>query len=236
MSIELQLTFTDADHVMVSLLGTSPEYSQPAEFTSPLKEEDLNELRWYLEDYGTSYAAEPDDARAAAVQEQLPLWGTALFEAALEGERKAAKLFDRFLESNEEGRVLSIAADQPAVLTLPWELLHTPNGTFLVNEQPPISIRRGLPSAGQGRTPKPRDPKPNLHLLFIVSRPDGAGFIDPRRDADAVLTALQKQKQQRVEVEFLRPATLEALRRRLRNPRLPKVDIIHFDGHGVLGK
>ncbi|MCI5143867.1 MAG: hypothetical protein D3909_19525, partial [Candidatus Electrothrix sp. ATG1] len=71
MSIELQLTFTDADHVMVSLLGSSPEYSQPAEFTSPIKEEDLNELRWYLEDYGTSYAAEPDDARALAVQEQL---------------------------------------------------------------------------------------------------------------------------------------------------------------------
>ncbi|MCI5180577.1 MAG: hypothetical protein D3911_14905, partial [Candidatus Electrothrix sp. AW3_4] len=140
---------------------------------------------------------------------RLPLWGTALFEAALENERKAAKLFDRFLESNEEGRVLSVAADQPAVLTLPWELLHTPNGTFLVNEQPPISIRRGLPGAGQGRTPKPREAKPNLHLLFIVSRPDGAGFIDPRRDADAVLSALAEQEQQRVKVEFLRPPTLE---------------------------
>ncbi|WPD20951.1 MAG: CHAT domain-containing protein [Candidatus Electrothrix scaldis] len=236
MSIELQLTFTDADHVMVSLSSDKAPPTPPAEFTSPLKEEDLNELRWYLEDYGTSYAAEPDDARALAVQEQLPLWGTALFEAALEGERKAAKLFDRFLESNEEGRVLSIAADHPAVLTLPWELLHTPGGTFLVNEQPPISIRRGLPSAGQGRSPKPREVKPNLHLLFIVSRPDGASFIDPRRDADAVLTALADQKQQRVEVEFLRPPTLEALRKRLRDPRLPRVDIIHFDGHGVFGK
>lgn len=115
MSIELQLTFTDPDHVMVALLGPSPEYSPPAEFTSPLREEDLNELRWYLEDYGTSYAAEPDDARAAAVQERLPLWGTALFHAALEGERKAAKLFDRFLESNEEGRVFPVLL----LITLP---------------------------------------------------------------------------------------------------------------------
>ena len=236
MSIELQLTFSDATHVMVSLLGPGPEYSPPAEFTSPLKKADLNELRWYLEDYGTSYAAEPDDVRAAAVRDRLPVWGAALFEAALEGERKAARLFDRFLDTAEEGRVLSIAADHPAVLTLPWELLHTPGGTYLVNENPPISIRRGLPSAGQGRSPQPRDPKPNLHLLFIISSPEGASFIDPRRDADAVLNALQGQKQQRVEVEFLRPPTLDALRRRLRDTRLPSVDIIHFDGHGVFGR
>ncbi|WP_446011381.1 hypothetical protein [Candidatus Electrothrix sp.] len=199
MSIELQLTFTDAAHVSVALLGAAAEYSPPAGFTSPLKEADLKELRWYLEDYGTSYAAEPDDARAVAVQERLPVWGTALFEAALDNERKAAKLFDRFLESNEPGRVLSIAADEPAVLTLPWELLHTPGGSFLVNENPPISIRRGLPGAGDARTPQPRAPKLNLHLLFIVSRPEGAGFIDPRRDADAVLSALAKQEQARVD-------------------------------------
>ncbi|MDU9048262.1 MAG: tetratricopeptide repeat protein [Candidatus Electrothrix sp. Rat3] len=236
MPLELRLTFSDASHVAVSLLGAAAEYSPPAEFINPLEEADLNELRWYLEDYGTSYAAEPDDVRAVAVQEQLPVWGTALFEAALDNERKAAKLFDRFLESGEEGRVLSIAADEPAVLTLPWELLHTPKGSFLVNENPPISIRRGLPGAGDARTPQPRAAKPGLHLLFIVSRPDGASFIDPRRDADAVLSALAQQEQARVEVEFLRPPTLDALRRRLRDTRLPTVDIIHFDGHGVFGK
>ncbi|WP_339137665.1 MAG: tetratricopeptide repeat protein [Candidatus Electrothrix sp. GW3-4] len=236
MSIELRLTFPDASHVMVSLRGNEEGDSPPAEFINPLEEKDLNELRWYLEDYGTSYAAEPDDTRAAAVQERLPVWGTALFEAALEGERKAAKLFDRFLESREKGRVLSIAADEPAVLTLPWELLHTPGGSYLCNENPPISIRRGLPSAGDARTPQPRAPKTGLHLLFIVSRPEGASFIDPRRDADAVLSALAKQEQARVEVEFLRPPTLDALRRRLRDTRLPTVDIIHFDGHGVFGR
>ncbi|MCI5164059.1 MAG: hypothetical protein D3917_19000, partial [Candidatus Electrothrix sp. AX5] len=138
MPLELRLTFSDAAHVAVSLLGEEPDYSQPAKFINPLEEADLKELRWYLEDYGTTYAAEPDDNRAAAVRDRLPVWGTALFEAALEGERKAAKLFDRFLDTAEEGRVLSIAADHPAVLSLPWELLHTPNGTFLCNENPAV--------------------------------------------------------------------------------------------------
>jgi tetratricopeptide (TPR) repeat protein len=232
MPTELRLTFTDPAHVSVALLGSAPDFSQPAEFVSPIKEDDLKELRWYVEDYGISYAAEPDDARAAAVRDKLPVWGAALFSAVFDSDRKAAKLFDRFLEAEEDGRVLSIAADHPAVLSLPWELLATPGGSFLFNETPSISIRRGLPSAGQGRSPHERAPKPALHLLFIISRPEGAGFINPRSDAQALLNALEEQKQVRVEVEFLRPATLEALRMRLRNTRLPKVDIIHFDGHG----
>jgi len=232
MPIELRLTFPDSTHVMVSISGDSPEYSQPAVFVSPITDKDLAELRWYVEDYGTTYAAEPDDARADAVRDKLPEWGAALFAAVFDSDRKAAKLFDRFVDAAEEGRVLSIAADHPAVLSLPWELLAAPGGSFLFNENPPISIRRGLPSAGQGRAPQPRAPKPALHLLFIVSRPDGASFINPRSDAQAVLAALEQQDAARVEVEFLRLATLEELRRRLENDDLPKVDIIHFDGHG----
>uniref|UniRef100_UPI004057A5F9 CHAT domain-containing protein n=1 Tax=Candidatus Electronema sp. TaxID=2698783 RepID=UPI004057A5F9 len=233
MPLELRLTFSNPAHVSVALLGGSPDFSQPAEFKNPIMEKDLQDISWYVEKYATTYAAEPDDERAAAVKEQLPEWGAALFAAVFDSDRKAAKLFDRFLEAAEEGRVLSIAADHPAVLALPWELLATPGGSYLFNEQPPISIRRGLPSAGQGRSPQPRAAKTALHLLFIVSRPDPdkPGFIDPRKEAQAVLAALEQQA--RVEVEFLHPATLEALRQRLRTEGLPKIDIIHFDGHGT---
>ncbi len=167
MPIELRLTFSDPAHVAVSLLGSAPDFSQPAAFVSPLNEKDMAELSWYVEKYGTTYAAEPDDEQADAVRDKLPRWGAALFAAVFDSDRKAERLFNRFLDAVEEGRVLSIAADHPAVLSLPWELLATPGGSFLFNENPPISIRRGLPGAGQGRAPQPRDPKPMLHLLFI---------------------------------------------------------------------
>jgi CHAT domain-containing protein len=67
---------------------------------------------------------------------------------------------------------------------------------------------------------------------MVVSRPDGAGFIDPRSEAQAVLQAIERSAPGRVVVEFLRPATLTNLRKRLKNTALP-VDIVHFDGHGV---
>ena len=70
-------------------------------------------------------------------------------------------------------------------------------------------------------------------MLFVVSRPKEAGFIDPRADALAVLDALDAKALARVEVEFLRPPTLQTLVDRLENTDLPPVDILHFDGHGV---
>jgi tetratricopeptide (TPR) repeat protein len=72
-----------------------------------------------------------------------------------------------------------------------------------------------------------------LRLLFVVSRPSDAGFIDPRGEAQAVLDAIAQEAAGRVEVEFLRPATLDNLVARLEDRRKPPVDIVHFDGHGV---
>jgi hypothetical protein len=119
------------------------------------------------------------------------------------------------------------------VLAQPWELLRDPNGTFLFLDDPRISVRRQLAGAGGGRSPFDVTPKERLHLLFVVSRPKDAGFIDPRADPQAVMDAIEAEAPRRVTWEFVRPATVEGLIRRLDDRRLPMVDILHFDGHGA---
>ena len=84
-----------------------------------------------------------------------------------------------------------------------------------------------------GVTPFPIKAKDRLHLLFVVSRPAGAGFLDPRADPKAVIDALEEHAPGRVTYEFLRPATLNALVERLDDKSKPPVDILHFDGHGA---
>jgi tetratricopeptide (TPR) repeat protein len=69
--------------------------------------------------------------------------------------------------------------------------------------------------------------------FFVVSRPKDAGFIDPRADPQAVMDAIDAEAPGRVTWEFLRPATVDALIRRLDDRRLRAVDILHFDGHGA---
>ncbi len=134
--------------------------------------------------------------------------------------------------------MLTISAQDAGILALPWELLHDPKGVFLFREKPHISIRRKISGATKGRAPFVVKAKDRLHLLFVVSRPTDAGFIDPRADPQAVLDALEKHAPGRVTWEFLRPATLNALVERLDDDTKgkPSVDILHFDGHGVFAQ
>ncbi|MGR0481166.1 MAG: tetratricopeptide repeat protein [Candidatus Electronema sp. V4] len=236
MPLELRLIFPDSARAAVQLLDDSLEESGFFPFAKPLEDKDLEEIRWYLEDYGTRYAAEPDDERADKMREQLRAWGAKLFEAVFKANDTAFGYFLRFLQAKKQGRLLTVAASHPAVLSLPWELLRPPGESFLFAENPRIAIRRGLPAIGLGREPYRPKAKAVLRVLFIVSRPEGASFINPRTDPQAVLNALDMQEQQRAEVEFLRPATLTALEKRLRADDLPAVDIIHFDGHGAFDR
>lgn len=230
--MELNITFPENNQVIVEL---EKQKTNTLDFLSPLSEEDQKDILWYLEVYGVSYTTEVDDQRAARIGERLKEWGAALFNAVFQN-RAAERIFNNFQDEEEE-RLLTINASHPAILSLPWELLRDPEGTYLLHDNPRISIRRRLAGAGGGRRPFKVQVKDRLRLLFVVSRPSDAGFIDPRGEAQAVLDAIAQEAAGRVEVEFLRPATLDNLKvrleRRLEHRHKPPVDIVHFDGHGV---
>jgi len=233
MSLELNLRFPNPDQVIVRL-GDNETEALP--FSNPITAKDRDDLRWYVEVYAAHALGDPDDEEALRIKNRLPLLGKALFDAVF-GQREAQRLFNEFQDARDGARLLTISADQPAILGLPWELLHdpsAPDGTFLYHET--LSIRRRYAGAAKGRPPHKIQTKDQLHLLFVVSRPQGAGFIDPRADAEAVLAAIDQHAPGRISVEFLRPATLDALLERLEDDRRPAIDILHFDGHGVFDK
>ncbi|NMF62314.1 hypothetical protein DP113_22255 [Brasilonema octagenarum UFV-E1] len=227
--MELNLRFPEINQVIVRL---DEQETDRLSFTSPLSAEDQENIRWYLETYATHYTTDVDDARAKEIADKLAQWGEDLFNAVFQP-RTAQRIFNDFQDEAEPGRLLTISASHPTILSLPWELLRDPEGTYLCHENPRISIRRRLAGAGGGRRPFKVKVKDCLRLLFVVSRPSDAGFIDPRGEAQAVLEAIAQQAAGRVEVEFLRPATLDNLVARLEDSGKPPVDIVHFDGHGV---
>ena len=150
-------------------------------------------------------------------------------------DRPAQRVFNRFQDTDAQERVLTIDSQDSAILSLPWELLHDSSngGVFLFRENPRISIRRKISGVTGGRSHAQFEPKDRMHLLFIVSRPDQSGFLDPRADSQAVLDAIEQYAPGRVTWEFLRPATINTLRERLTDATKPQVDILHFDGHGI---
>jgi tetratricopeptide (TPR) repeat protein len=228
---ELNLYFPDPNRVIVRY---GDQDSAVITFRNPFSARNLGELRWYLESYAAHCLGDPDDKEAQRIAAQLPKWGAALFGAVF-GERSAQRLFNQFQDATQTPRTLTITALHSEILSLPWELLRDPAGAgaFLFNETPRISIRRSVAGALGGRPAVRTLRKRSIHILFVVSRPAGAGWLDPRRDPIAILDALEAGAPGRCTWEFLCPPTLDALIRRLDDDALAHVDVLHFDGHGV---
>ena len=195
-------------------------------FLNPLTDKALAELRWYLERYWF-WPTGPDYDRAQTLEKGLREIGSALFEAVFK-QASATRLFERFDAARGAGGVFTVETTEPRILRLPWELL-ADEGGYLFAKNPPVSIRRRMRQIRQ--TPVRQFDLP-VRILMVTCRPDGAGFIDPRSSAEPLLNAVDELGEA-VEVEFLRPPTLSALARRLRDPNQPPVHVVHFDGHGV---
>lgn len=230
MSPGLTLRFPDRGRCVV---GLGRRTASPISFESPISRQDHLDLRWYLEVYPAAYSTEVDDAEARRIEARLPKWGEALFDASFRNDA-ARQLLNRFLAPSADGaRPLTIEAEDPRILALPWELLRQSGEAYLFDASRPISIRRrvaGIAAASNGTT---FWPKQRLRVLLVCCRPTNAAFLNPRTEATALLEAAERHSDGRIDVEFLRPATFRHLVDRLNDELRPAVDVVHFDGHGV---
>jgi tetratricopeptide (TPR) repeat protein len=198
--------------------------------SDPLTSQERELLCWYLEEYW-KWPYDEFARRGKQVEGLLADLGKRLYRAIGSG-LEANNIVQAWrLQPNTE-RQISIVSEQPAVLSLPWELLHDEQGFLVLRTRQPVAILRRLPQRELAAFPTPFEPP--LRVLLITARPENAGFVDPRGIARELLDELQNPVElQSVELEFLRPPTLAALRRRLGDPKHLPIHVLHFDGHGT---
>jgi len=123
---ELSLQFTgqsaDMFHVNITFDGTDSGL-QP--FVNPITQADREAIRWYIETYGISSLAEPDDQEARRIESRLAEMGKALFKAVF-NTRESYQCYIGFQQAPSAQRVLTINTELAEILALPWELLHDP--------------------------------------------------------------------------------------------------------------
>ena len=217
-----------------------PSRSRPFRFTAPIGIIELDDLRWYLEQYQIWPAGE-FKIRAERIAANLPQWGQALYQAALnhesaralaltwrqaKGERRFSVLIDdAALDEADKTQTLQAAN---ALWSLPWELLHDGSG-YIAEGKQGGRVRRRLPNR------KPFDAY-NLELpikvLLVSPRPLDTCYIDHRITAKPLVQALQALGDL-VELTILNPPTLQALQSLLAKEHF---HVLHFDGHGVYDK
>jgi CHAT domain len=235
-------------YIPSTLFGTT-QMSEPFNFNVPLEAIDANELRWYLEEYYV-WPAGLFRERAARVELQLPVWGQALFDAALAA-REAQAPFAAWQQAAHTQRCFSVQiatsltgsvaqntqTNEAAaeLLKLPWELIHD-GRHYLFQGQRAVRVIRRL-------TNNPVEIPTSAHLpiriLLVSPRPDNGqvGYIDHRICALPLVDALEELGNL-VELTVLMPPTFQALITALHRAASAGApfDVVHFDGHGSYDK
>jgi hypothetical protein len=205
-----------------------------SEFLNPLSVEDLEELRFYLEDY-LALPSGVFAARGEAVERDgLKRFGEALFDATFGPDPRRREAYGMArLEAARGGPVqVLISSANARFLGLPWELLKDPA------HPEPLALH----VAGFDRTLPQTDPAmrleagDRLRVLMVIARPDGIRDVPYATIARPLFAQLDRVPGQ-VGVDVLRPPTFAALKARLAAARAEGAPyhVVHFDGHGTFG-
>lgn len=203
-------------------------------FRPALDRIDLEELRWYHENYRERWdAASPDQiTRIRDAQRKIgEALHAALFAgdaAALAAEVRAAGRQSSPRRTERDAGLHVQIRDDLYDAAIPWELLADPE----VEE--PLVVRAASFVRAIGEVaPAPAD-RVMRRVLLLISRPGGVYDIGYWTVAYELWRTLSTMP--RVKVDVLRPPTFDALGDRLRAAVAEGVPYtaVHFDGHGVI--
>jgi tetratricopeptide (TPR) repeat protein len=213
-------------HVEAAL--DSPQLSEKRPFSFALTPQDVEDIRWYLEDYPI-YPVEPAPRIARRIEERMADLGCELFERVLGGsdvwESVRRSLHDTRIEVETEiGDAL-----------VPWELMRDPKGDLPLALQVPAFVRRHSTPAVSPEPPAQAAGKIRILLVICRLEDDPVPF---RSVARHLIRGLTTEAREPFHLEVLRPPTFEHLARRLRAAKAQgqPFHAVHFDGHGLSGE
>ena len=211
--------------VQLSLVaGAGQETAPAADFSLPLTESELAEIRWYLTEYPENTFGEAI-TRAETVEAGLKDLGRLLYQSVFGSREESQSLLEKALGS--EQAQLAIVSTRPEFLSLPWELLNDGGESYLTSQLAGISRRL---SAGPLDSFSGQMPTDQLNVLLLLP-PSGSGSGSVATEA---LTALESLPVDAV-LDCLRPSSPAALQERLAG-RPSHYHLVHFDGFTIDAK
>ena len=200
-----------------------PKSAPPVQFRDPLDTSDRAEISWYHQEF-LNHPFGPARDRAGAVENGFRTLGRLLFEFVFsEGEARA--LFNSAMEEGLGDFQLAIISNRSEFLAIPWEVMNCAEAGYLAS-----SLSSVFRQVGAGPLPTFEASLASDQMNVLMVTP----FSQDSRDSYGgglagclvpVLDSLDIQ----VELDFLRPPTLENLKRTLSaNPG--RYHVVHLDG------
>ena len=195
----------------------------PVTFRNPLEAFDRSEISWYFQEYA-EYPFGPARSRADAVENGFRNLGRLLFETVF-GSQQTRELLDSASQDGLAACQLAVVSDRVEFSSLPWELLNSPQTGYLSSalhsvvrqciDSPPEILEHSL--GGQ-----------HLNILLLNPLPGEDGTIYSGGLAPSLLPVMESLEVQ-VQLDFLRPPTLDGLARTL-EPSPSHYHALHLDG------
>jgi tetratricopeptide (TPR) repeat protein len=224
----------DQHRVDLRLEGDGTPQTATSRFRFAVREQDREDLRWYLEDY-LQYPLDPAPKIAARVEGRMAEIGKELFQALFHSNDDARDLWAALRPELNDTRVEIVTGIEGAV-TLPWELLRDPKTDVTLALHAPSFVRAHPQAAGRPRLPQAGTGP--IRILLVICRSGGGSDVPFRSVANRLLKGLSAAGQDALRLEVLRPPTFEQLSRKLREAkgRGEPYHVVHFDGHGTYGE
>ncbi len=222
----------DKYRVDIALVGTGVRQTAHSNFSFAMSAQDNEDIRWYLEDY-LEYPLDPAPGIAKRIEQRLTEIGTELFEKIFNGS-DATRLWNDVSGSLADTRVEIITSGVSDAASIPWELLRDPATDTPLALKAATFVRSQPQTAEKPRLPKP-GPAEAIRILLIICRPGGRDDIPFRSVASRLIKGLDESSRESSQLDVLRPATYEALGKKLRTAKAAgkPYHVVHFDGHGT---
>jgi tetratricopeptide (TPR) repeat protein len=206
-------------------------YDYPVMVTSPFDEEKLGELNWYFEEHLRFPFT--DQVRARQAGTSITAYGEALFRQLFASE-EVREAYGALKKRAYPDQLAVAVIGSPAFQGLHWEALKDPKLPRPFALDVPIMRRR---TASAPPLEAVAANSPTLNLLVLTARPGEVRDVGYRTITRPLVGTL-RQAQLRVDVDFVRPGTWQALVERLETATRDRgagyYHAVHFDLHGGL--
>ena len=195
----------------------------PVQFRNPLDDSSQAEIAWYFQEYlDNPFGASRE--RSQAVENGFRNLGRLLFEFIF-GVTDAREMFEAAAAEGLSNYQLAIVSSRSDFLVLPWELLNSPEAGYLASSFG--SVVRSTGAAPQS-TFEPSLTAEQINVLMVSPYADGGGGSYAGGLAPSLVSVLDSLDVQ-VELDFLRPPSLECLSRTLAD-NSSRYHVVHLDG------
>ena len=195
----------------------------PGPFRDPLEVGSRSEITWFFQEYLDSPFG-PAMERAEAVESGLRNLGRLLFESVFRA-GEARELLQAAAGEGLSEYQLTLVSERPEFLSLPWELMNSPDSGYLASSF--FSVVRQA-SASDLPAFEPSLTSEQLNILVLSPYLDEENGTYSGGLAASLVPVLESLDVQ-VELDFLRPPSIEALSLTLED-RPSHYHVLHIDG------